>query len=63
MYGEDEFIRMVQEREIKPNPKYQMIVEQHRLEVRREKLITMVGRFFGVNSDIEPLVNTSAIRM
>jgi len=63
MYGEDEFIRMVQEREIKPNPKYQMIVEQHRLEVRREKLITMVDRFFGIGSDSQPLVGKPALRM
>lgn len=63
MYGEDEFIKMVQEREIKPNPKYQMIVKQHEMEVRRQKLITMVGRFFGIGSDSQPLVNKPAIRM
>lgn len=63
MYGVDEFVKMVEEREVKPNPKYKMIVEQHNMEVRRQKLITMVGRFFGFGSDSAPLVNTPAIRM
>lgn len=63
MYGEDEFIKMVQEREVKPNPKYKMIVEQHRLDVRRERLVTMVAQFFGSNQDHVPLVNTPAIRL
>lgn len=63
MYGVDEFVKMVEEREVKPNPKYQMIVEQHRLDTRRERLISMVARFFGGNDDPVPLVNTPAIRM
>ena len=63
MDGVDEFVKMVEEREVKPNPKYKMIVEQHRLDTRRERLITMVARFFGGNEDSVQLVNTPAIRM
>ena len=62
MYGEDEFIKMVQEREVKQNPKYTMIVEQHKLQVRHEKLCRMVAYWFGGNQDPSPLVGKAAIR-
>lgn len=43
IYGIDEFVEMIKERPVMPNPKYEMIVKQHRYEV----LIQQVQRLFG----------------
>ena len=47
MYGLDEFESMIQNRQTMHNPKYDMIVKQHRYEVLAER----VRRYFG-NSEI-----------
>ena len=47
MYGLDEFESMIQNRQAMHNPKYDMIVKQHRYEVLAER----VRRYFG-NSEI-----------
>lgn len=42
MYGLYEFEKMVQERKTAPNPKYELLIQQHRLDV----LANRVARFF-----------------
>ena len=44
MYGLYEFEKMIQERQVKPNPKYEALVKRHNLEVLCEK----VKRLFGM---------------
>ena len=43
MYGVDEFVKMIKERDVAPNPKYEMLVQQH----RREVLAQQVSCYFG----------------
>lgn len=43
MYGIDAFQDMIENRQVMPNPKYNMIIQQHRLEV----LAQQVQRWFG----------------
>ena len=43
MYGIDEFAKMIEERPVMPNPKYDLLIKQH----RREVLMSRVLRFFG----------------
>lgn len=43
MYGIDEFAKMIEERPVMPNPKYDLLIKQH----RREVLMSRVFRFFG----------------
>lgn len=43
MYGIDEFAKMIEERPVMPNPKYDLLIKQHRYEV----LMSRVLRFFG----------------
>lgn len=33
MYGSDEFLKMIEERQTMPNPKYEMLIKRHRMEV------------------------------
>ena len=47
MYGVDEFIKMIEERETRPNPKYDMIVKQHQLQVRHDELCRKIMQWFG----------------
>ena len=47
MYGEEEFVRMIKEREIMRNPKYDQLVQRHRLEV----IAARVRRWFPVEDD------------
>ena len=46
MYGIYEFEKMIEERKTAPNPKYAMIVQQHRLEVLADR----VQRLFGADA-------------
>lgn len=53
IYGLEEFQSMVEARQARPNPKYQMIVEQHKQrakEFRFQELVDKVKRFFGPDS-------------
>lgn len=43
MYGIDEFAKMIEERPVMPNPKYDLLIKQHRHEV----LMSKVLHFFG----------------
>lgn len=43
MYGISEFEKMIQDRKTAPNPKYEQLVKQHRLDV----LAYRVASFFG----------------
>ncbi len=53
IYGLEELQSMVEHRKAKPNPKYQMIIQQHeeqRKAFRFQELVEKVNRFFGANS-------------
>ena len=43
MYGLYEFEKMIQERQTAKNPKYEMLIQQHRFDV----LCQQVARYFG----------------
>lgn len=62
MYGIDEFVKMIEDREVNSNPKYKMIVEQHKLQVRHEKLCNMVALWFGGKQDPPSLIGRPAIQ-
>lgn len=46
MYGLEEFGKMIEDRPVVPNPKYDMLIKQHRFEV----LATRIQWLFGANS-------------
>lgn len=50
MYGLEEFEAMIDSREVMPNPKYDMVVQRHKLEVLANK----VERYFGSRRDTGP---------
>lgn len=47
MYGIDEFADMIEKRPVSSNPKYEMLVRQHRYDV----LCQQVARLFGGNTE------------
>ena len=47
MYGMDEFEKMIEERETARNPKYDLLIQRHRLEVLAQR----VQRWFSVEDD------------
>lgn len=47
MYGYDEFLKMIEERQTLPNPKYEALIKRHRMEV----LARRIQRYFSVQED------------
>lgn len=43
MYGLEEFEKMIQDREVHPNPKYEMLIQQHRYDVLADRVRNWFG--------------------